>query len=477
MRLRLSLSIALGICAGGTAIADIRSGLIAEYRFEGNALDSSGSNLHGVAQGGVGYSAGRVGLAAEFDGVDDVVVVQHGGALTFDLDTQSYTISAWFMIPTFVGTTEPTILQDRWGSNHSTSYGIGFNVSASPKYLYAASYYGEATGSNIVNRTVADGLLGAWHHVALTFDHNLPSEQQVLYLDGVAASSGSRPNEQFTPGPGNTLTIGSYWAASGMLANWFKGKLDEVRIYNRALSPAEVLVLAGVPSSCTTSFHESFESDAPGAAASGWEVRFPGGGHQVVTSPIIEGNHALKMTGLPFSAIELKSTTILTARHGIAHLSFKIRHSSESTAQAPDCSDVLVQYLGDMGSVSMGFQRDLNGGAQAPMRIVGVGDIVVPDRWYSFHGTLDFDRGTVSWTIDGVHRVCVPMGAPTTDSTRVNRLSLHTGCIDDGTSVAYFDEISFVSQPGCSAADYTANGSLTVEDIFQFLAGYFSGCP
>lgn len=477
MRTRLISVSSLTVFLCSAASADITDGLIARYPFDGTAQDASTSGLHGIEQGGVTYAPGRFGQAAEFDGVNDTVIVQHGGAFTFDLDTQSYSISAWFMAPTFAGTTEPTILQDRWGSNHSTSYGIGFNVASSPKYLYASSYYGEATGSNIVNRTVADGLLGAWHHVALTFNHNLPSEQQVLYLDGVAVSSGSRPNEPFTPGPGNTLTIGSYWAASGMLTNWFKGKLDEVRIYNRALSPAEVLVLAGVPSSCTTSFHESFESDAPGASASAWQIRFPGGGHQVVAAPVIEGNHALKMTGLPFSAIELQSTSTLTARHGTAHLSFKIRHSSESTAQAPDCSDVLVQYLGDMGSVSMGFQRDLTGGAQAPMRIVGVGDIVVPDRWYSFHGTLDFDHGTASWTIDGVHRACTPIGAPTTDPARVNRLSLHTGCIDDGTSVAYFDELTFLAQPGCSAADFTRNGSLSVEDIFQFLAAYFSGCP
>lgn len=81
--------------AGAPALADINSGLRAYFPFDGNANDYSGFNRHGVIHGGVTFVPGRIGQAASFNGTNGWVGVSHTGALTFDLDTQSYTVSMW----------------------------------------------------------------------------------------------------------------------------------------------------------------------------------------------------------------------------------------------------------------------------------------------------------------------------------------------------------------------------------------------
>ena len=83
MRRIVILIIALGVAfiTADKAHADLNDGLVAYYKFEGNANDSSGNNYHGTELGGVNYLLGKVGQDANFDGVDDYIDmgVQLGG--------------------------------------------------------------------------------------------------------------------------------------------------------------------------------------------------------------------------------------------------------------------------------------------------------------------------------------------------------------------------------------------------------------
>ncbi|UXX79317.1 Ig-like domain-containing protein [Reichenbachiella carrageenanivorans] len=78
--------------------------------------------------------------------------------------------------------------------------------------------------------SVADG---AWHHVALSFDHDVPNGSQ-LYVDGVAAGAAFTYGGQ-SPGS-NDLQIGE----NTSLNQYFDGEIDEVRVWNQLKTPQQI---------------------------------------------------------------------------------------------------------------------------------------------------------------------------------------------------------------------------------------------
>src|SRR5688572_8831415 len=83
------------VCENCVEYVKLKDGLIAYYKFDGNAADSSGKNNHGAIQGGLSFStdkAGNAGSAADFDGVDDFVIANETG----NLSPAAITISAYY---------------------------------------------------------------------------------------------------------------------------------------------------------------------------------------------------------------------------------------------------------------------------------------------------------------------------------------------------------------------------------------------
>ncbi|MHC4628663.1 MAG: LamG-like jellyroll fold domain-containing protein, partial [Planctomycetota bacterium] len=78
--------------AAATAAPD-RSSLVAHYRFDGNASDSSGNNYHGTVKGGASFIGGRLGQALHLDGFDDYVAIRDMSYAETDLT--EVTVSAW----------------------------------------------------------------------------------------------------------------------------------------------------------------------------------------------------------------------------------------------------------------------------------------------------------------------------------------------------------------------------------------------
>jgi hypothetical protein len=83
--------------------------------------------------------------------------------------------------------------------------------------------------------TDANDLLEQWHHLVFTKDTD--SGEMKIYMDGVVASP---------PSSGNTLDFsesfenGAWWGANQTWAESFTGRIDDARLYNYALSGAEV---------------------------------------------------------------------------------------------------------------------------------------------------------------------------------------------------------------------------------------------
>jgi len=209
----------------------ITDGLVGHWTFDGpdtntvSAADSSGQGNDGTLSGGPVPAIGKVGQALDFDGVDDVVVISgEGGGYSIDI----YTVSAWIKRDLISGNQENIIdnrdgLNDGWRMNLETDDGLD------------CEYDGTGGGADIEIAPSADILAGTWYHIACVSDgSNLRS-----YFNGKPINTGD------TSGAGSIsettdLTIGDRSASPG---GRFDGKIDEVRIYNRALSADEITAL------------------------------------------------------------------------------------------------------------------------------------------------------------------------------------------------------------------------------------------
>ncbi len=218
--------------------ADLSTGLIAHYTFDGNADDQSGHANDGVIYGAT-LTTDRFGnpdSAYSFDGVNDYIRVPDHPQLD---GMSALTLSVWFKIND--RDREAEVLNKyvhNTGSRFDDAYVIGIDHGGQIAFQYATptDYAIEITSAAID--------VDSWHHIAGVY---IGAEGRV-YIDGLLATLW-----RDDPNPGGALNdiaddllIGCANTASG-LSKFFAGTIDDVRIYNRALSDSEVHSLSVVP--------------------------------------------------------------------------------------------------------------------------------------------------------------------------------------------------------------------------------------
>ena len=190
------------------------------------AVDASGTGNNGVIAGAV-HVAGRAGFgtALSFDGVNDWVTVADSASL--DL-TSAMTLEAW-VNPSSVNGWETVAIKER-GTN-ALAYGLyAADGTAAQGGADGPAGYVSIGGTDRSVRQTAGLPLGTWTHLAVTYD----GTTQRLYVNGVQVAS--RAQTGSAAATANPLRIGgnSPWG------EFFSGLIDEVRIYKRALSAAEI---------------------------------------------------------------------------------------------------------------------------------------------------------------------------------------------------------------------------------------------
>jgi hypothetical protein len=203
------------------ASALFTSDLVAYWKFDegtgGTVRDSSGNGNTGTLVNGPQWTTGIAGKSLYFDGTDDNVAVLDSPALN---PSSSFTLSAW-VNPAAVLTDFRSVLVKNY-----------------KYYLYSSStgYCGDGTPlvgfRDTTNKILCEQSplpVNTWTHLAATYD----GSTLTLYRNGIvvdaAAASGTPASAT------GTLQIGA-----SEYGEFFKGLIDEVRIYNRSLSSAEV---------------------------------------------------------------------------------------------------------------------------------------------------------------------------------------------------------------------------------------------
>ena len=221
-----SLVLVLGMV--GTVTADLTDGLVGWWKFdEGSgsvAADSSGNGNDGTLNGPVEWTEdGKVGGAMAFTGPYNFVLVPDAPSLN---PTDAITIAACIK-PSWTGNNR--ILQKSTeGSDNQYRLlkegGDNIRVHLPP----AANF--EITGNIPPN--------GEWTHLAATYDGSAIK----VYYDGVVVGETAFSDDLgVSDGP---LFIGNKWSEAPA-GDEFNGVMDDVRIYNRALSASEIQALGG----------------------------------------------------------------------------------------------------------------------------------------------------------------------------------------------------------------------------------------
>jgi len=189
------------------------------------AHDSSGNDNNGTLTNGPTWAQGKIGGALSLDGVNDYVLLP----ATADLDLQTLTISAWVHSSNY--NQQGFIFEKTANGLVNTQYSFFFHSSTE---LYFRTY---KNGSYDDARPSSSGLSG-WLLASATFDGSVKR----VYLNGVQKVEKAWTGP-ITTGPAGISSIGAIHNYNGVTSYHFNGLIDDVRIYDRALTAAEVQAL------------------------------------------------------------------------------------------------------------------------------------------------------------------------------------------------------------------------------------------
>ncbi len=206
------------------------NGLAGNYQLDGNANDISGNNRHGILVGGVTESTDRYNIAQKayyFDGLDDEIVINN----PFYQFQKEITVSWWVNSASFnyaSGIGQATINSDNMSTNvwlmHAESTDkIGWYVN----------------NNGIWVSTETPVLTPSWHHIV-----GISNKDSVaIYVDGIyRAKSSGGITSQIVNNPNSKIVFGRDVRFTTPYRK-LNGKIDNVLVYNRALSPLEIQAL------------------------------------------------------------------------------------------------------------------------------------------------------------------------------------------------------------------------------------------
>jgi hypothetical protein len=202
----------------------LKTGLVAHYEFEGNSNDSSENGNNGIAHN-VTYVDGAIGQAGSFDGSSFV-------ALDEKMKTDYTSLSAWFKTDSTKSGHENAmqLIRLRYygygvmlNSGEAGKLSVGLNVHASQNYRFSS----EETNFNDNN----------WHHLVMNYSIN----GFQIFVDGkLEYEANDKTNSPIYHTANGGYSIGK---DGNHPSDYFQGLIDDVRIYDRPFSQAEVETL------------------------------------------------------------------------------------------------------------------------------------------------------------------------------------------------------------------------------------------
>ena len=218
-----------GVTIGSSV--NLTNGLLAWYPFNGNANDESGNGNDGTVNGAT-LTADRNGnnnSSYSFDGIDDFIVMNSNNNELDLFENCCLSIAAWINIDN---------TDKQYGiftnSNYNeTSQQYALKVDSNSKlYFLSGDGLFESNGLNFSTSNID---VSSWTHVVVSYDGNTLK----LYLNG-SLDFENEITDDFPETPSSSAFIGNSWGSNNDL---FPGRIDDIGIWNRALTETEIQAL------------------------------------------------------------------------------------------------------------------------------------------------------------------------------------------------------------------------------------------
>ena len=213
-------------------------GLLAHYEFEGHLADTSGHYRHAkTRRSQVAFGRGPVGKSADFNGQAEV---DFGNNVGFD-SAKPFSLDLWFNPGAKYGMALLQKVED--SENHR-----GFEVALDDAEVVGIQKRAAHLMVRLIHRLPEDAIeirtkervLSAWHHLSVNYDGSGKAAGLKLFMDGKALDV-EIVRDQLT---GSILNDSPLEIGNAKTGRPYKGQIDDLRIYDRQLPPAEIEMLA-----------------------------------------------------------------------------------------------------------------------------------------------------------------------------------------------------------------------------------------
>jgi len=223
----VSINTSVTNATNATALLNWNNSLVGWWRMNEAAGGTLVQDFSGYGNNGTWYgnttsnvTAGQFGNALAFDGVNDYVDCGNGASLNI---TQAITISAWINTRSIVGNYATIV------SNYNSSYYVQYDIA---RYNDQLKYAINNAGTQI--STISPSFVtNTWYHIVVADDNTNSPKMYVNGVPYVVTTVGTKVK----PSSAGKTSIGR---PGDLNLQYFNGSIDEVRIYNRALSAAEI---------------------------------------------------------------------------------------------------------------------------------------------------------------------------------------------------------------------------------------------
>jgi len=221
------------IGAGDTAVTGLPvfpfsiPGLIAWWQANGNGQDAVGS-ANATLEGGATYGPGIFGQAFQFNGTSSYVAIPPSADI---VGTGGFSVSVWIKTTSSSG----VIIQQRDANNYNGEYMVSLSGGKVSFFVYGNSEYDV---NMISNASVNDG---NWHNIVVVRETNGTGE---IFIDGKLDSTQTGPDVPLGSGFNIYLGADERDVYYGLGANAFNGLIDDLALFNAALTSANVQAIA-----------------------------------------------------------------------------------------------------------------------------------------------------------------------------------------------------------------------------------------
>lgn len=224
----------------------LTDGLVGLWSFDGadlsgtTAYDRSGNGNNGTLTDGPAAAIGKVGQALNFDGVNDYVGVADSNSLDM---TANWSVATWVKFDSFyTGNCENNAIINKGHDGLNGFYGLDITEpdelcgpTTGAKQASFSIRFSDGTSAGVSGNT-QNLTTGIWYHLVGTYD----GTSLKIFLNGVQDGSTSVSGKTVAA---NTDLLYFGKMNNGSFPYWVDGSIDDVRIYNRALSATEVQAL------------------------------------------------------------------------------------------------------------------------------------------------------------------------------------------------------------------------------------------